>query len=469
MEFVFCCYNRKVSQRHFNGFNTSNLPEKRVRKQILRPDFVSSFKKVKMEEELGTSQNNFKKIKLEHERDDVSSSNEGDSSTWRATTPTNSNGSSNEFPCPVCKKIFRKKGHMTRHLLTHEPEKPFGCDFCPKRFAAKYSLQMHLLNRHNTDAKPFECEHCDKRFTLKKELDQHMASHKKGFKSRSYPCHLCELKFIAKDDLDKHLESHPEANIYNCGHCDKTFPRRYNLIRHERTHSTEKPFHCDVCNKDFGTKNGLHLHLQSHEVEDQKPLVCNLCDKRFTVEQNLELHISYHNQSEDKPFSCELCEVRFKSQERLDRHFETHGSSEGRVYPCQYCEKTFPRKYNLVRHELSHTHGRRKPKDGMPMRILGRDSKSTEDGDKSDEENVSGSIDENSMPPTSMETESVTSIQLEGNQHHHLDKSYSAFNDLCKSDLFAVLFGIGGDAFDDYEGPSPFSTEQYRVLKFENY
>jgi hypothetical protein len=114
----YCC--NVIQILHIRRKNKStlnpNLPEKRVRKQIVRPDFVTPVKKVKIEN---------------MEDEEIHDNNEGTSSTEgeNSCTPTkfnenkanNGNGHNNGlpagnniFPCPVCRKIFRKKGHMTR-------------------------------------------------------------------------------------------------------------------------------------------------------------------------------------------------------------------------------------------------------------------------------------------------------------------------------------------------------------------
>jgi hypothetical protein len=54
---------------------------------------------------------------VEEEDQGGASSTEGDSSSskFNMNGTIGSNGLP-EFPCPVCRKIFRKKGHMTRYF-----------------------------------------------------------------------------------------------------------------------------------------------------------------------------------------------------------------------------------------------------------------------------------------------------------------------------------------------------------------
>lgn len=138
----------------------------------------------------------------------------------------------------------------------------------------------------------------------------------------------------------------------------------------------------------------------------------------------------------------------------MEKHFETHGSIEGRVYPCQYCEKTFPRKYNLVRHELSHTHGRRKPKDGLPTSIR----HDYRHGYESDEENDGG------MGSETYFNENQKNGFEENNRY-----TYS-YDSISKSELFTTFFGVGEGFFTDNDDSTPpFSSEHYSVVKFENY
>lgn len=113
-----CCHV-KVSKCAFvkcrKDASGGNLPEKRVRKQVIHKDFVntSTFKKIKLRES----------SMMDDEGACSTSSTENTPIKGNGGTPFKSNSSPGsgqypEFPCPICRKIFRKKGHMTRCAFT---------------------------------------------------------------------------------------------------------------------------------------------------------------------------------------------------------------------------------------------------------------------------------------------------------------------------------------------------------------
>ncbi|XP_035520257.1 zinc finger and SCAN domain-containing protein 5C-like [Morone saxatilis] len=47
------------------------------------------------------------------------------------------------FSCTICRKGFREKSDLKRHIRFHTGEKPFSCVFCVKNFTEKADLKRH--------------------------------------------------------------------------------------------------------------------------------------------------------------------------------------------------------------------------------------------------------------------------------------------------------------------------------------
>uniref|UniRef100_A0A3B3Z7L0 C2H2-type domain-containing protein n=1 Tax=Periophthalmus magnuspinnatus TaxID=409849 RepID=A0A3B3Z7L0_9GOBI len=80
------------------------------------------------------------------------------------------------FRCSVCMKGFNQKCNLKRHMQTHTEEKSFSCpEFCDKAFAQKTVFIIHM--RTHTGEKPFSCAVCKKRFRDKCHLKRHIKTH----------------------------------------------------------------------------------------------------------------------------------------------------------------------------------------------------------------------------------------------------------------------------------------------------
>jgi hypothetical protein len=54
------------------------------------------------------------------------------------------------FPCPLCRKVYRYRTNMLRHLKVECGKEPqFQCPYCPCQTKHKSSMQRHMENRHS--------------------------------------------------------------------------------------------------------------------------------------------------------------------------------------------------------------------------------------------------------------------------------------------------------------------------------
>lgn len=55
------------------------------------------------------------------------------------TSPSSTGTSSNPgHVCYVCKRVYERADHLTRHMRSHENARPYACTRCPKRFNRAY-------------------------------------------------------------------------------------------------------------------------------------------------------------------------------------------------------------------------------------------------------------------------------------------------------------------------------------------
>ena len=102
--------------------------------------------------------------------------------------------------CEICKKRFAKEDYFNLHMKIHSGEAKIECPICQKTFTDAYYLKYHMRTIHS-DARPFTCNVCKKDFKHKLALQRHMVVHTK---EKPYSCERCNKSFGWQSVLRNH-------------------------------------------------------------------------------------------------------------------------------------------------------------------------------------------------------------------------------------------------------------------------
>ncbi|XP_065210679.1 zinc finger protein 236-like isoform X2 [Planococcus citri] len=84
--------------------------------------------------------------------------------------------------CVICRKTFKKKCDLDRHVSTHTNEKAYRCEICDLRFNQQSTFKVHLRKHTRTAAanaadQVCACDRCGDTFACKKNLKTHTIRH----------------------------------------------------------------------------------------------------------------------------------------------------------------------------------------------------------------------------------------------------------------------------------------------------
>ncbi|KAJ6422139.1 hypothetical protein OIU84_027141 [Salix udensis] len=238
--------------------------------------------------------------------------------------------------CEKCGASFKKPAYLVQHMQSHSLERPFRCsvDDCHASYRRKDHLTRHLLHH---EGKLFKCEleHCDRKFVYPSNLKRHV----RELHDESSPCgsvggekqYVCQelgcgKAFRYPSKLQKHVDSHVnldsvEAMCLEPG-CMKHFSNKKCLKAHIQ--SCHQYINCDICGTKQLRKN-IKRHLRTHEPVScsTERIKCHFkgCQHTFSTKTNLNQHVKAVH-LEQRPYECGFpgCGRRFSYKHVRDNH-----------------------------------------------------------------------------------------------------------------------------------------------------
>ncbi|KAJ8770317.1 hypothetical protein K2173_014927 [Erythroxylum novogranatense] len=240
---------------------------------------------------------------------------------------------SNDNTCQECGAFFNKPAYLKQHMQSHSLERPFTCpvDDCHASYRRKDHLTRHLIQH---EGKVFRCpiESCNREFSFADNVKRHVrelhCADPPSVSQEEYACPEagCGKVFRYPSKLKKHEDSHVkldsvEAICLEPG-CMKYFSNDKCLKAHVK--ACHQYITCEVCGTKQLKKN-IKRHLRSHEGGGTlaESIKCHYkdCQHRFSTKTNLNLHVkAVHLQV--RHFACGFkgCDASFAYKHVRDNH-----------------------------------------------------------------------------------------------------------------------------------------------------
>lgn len=176
------------------------------------------------------------------------------------------------FQCPEenCKKQFKRKSSLRKHLYFHKGKFKYTCQDCNGTFIDRVKYEIHIASKHKKIERIFECQKCQKTFTSSDYLKKHQVTHKDEYK---YVCEICNQKFKWMTSYQSHILIHTQKKpTLTCNECQKCFFNMRALERHKKIHDNVK-YQCSICKtisskrKDNILRHIRHLHQEIPKTE----------------------------------------------------------------------------------------------------------------------------------------------------------------------------------------------------------
>lgn len=147
-------------------------------------------------------------------------------------------------------------------IITGKPLVKFDCPICKKHYESETGLRRHYSSSHKEMGVDLTviCEVCGKRISNRTRLTRHMRTHNG---EKPFPCSVCKRNFATKCLLTSHLRVHTGEKPYICSFCGKRFGQSAPYRYHIKIHTGDRRYNCKLCGKAFISNSNLKIHLKT--------------------------------------------------------------------------------------------------------------------------------------------------------------------------------------------------------------
>ncbi|XP_051576941.1 zinc finger protein 91 [Myxocyprinus asiaticus] len=288
--------------------------------------------------------------------------------------------------CPRCKKTFRFRSSLLRHLRLNcrgdtAGQRKHACSHCGVTFQDPLTLKVHIQsNTCKPSIKPIRCPVCVRWFSSLDGLKRHLISHSR---QQGLTCQICDHNCPSPQALEEHKRSVHRINRITAVK-DKQEP----LCEAGAQSSSSAAFQCHICLRNYPKLQSLKDHVRKvHRPKETKQtnlktvdpvrpgqFQCQICSRTYPNIRSLKNHrrrvhrilggvfqSSRGTEQNCTPsqFQCQMCARSYPDMMSLKNHRRrVHrilgglelNTSQHNQYKCQICQRSYPDVVSLKNH-----------------------------------------------------------------------------------------------------------------------